>query len=218
MLKCAQRIQNDLGVQTVDLLQFHVWDDSWADHPAFVDVVDELRESGIVASIGISVNTWQPANVIKALDTGRIDVVQVIYNLFEQAPEDVLFPYCVEHDIGVIARVPFDEGSLTGTLTANTRFEGDFRAQYFGSKNLPETLDRVAGLTADLPEGLSLPEVALRFVLSHPAVSTVIPGMRSRRHVADNLACSDKGPRSNELLGTLRRHRWDRDPSSPWAN
>ena len=148
---------------------------------------------------------------MRALDTGLIDAVQVVYNIFDQAPEDQLFPYCQQHDIAVIARVPFDEGSLTGTLTADSRWpEGDFRNLYFTPQTLPETLERVDRLEQLVPSGMDLPELALRFILANPAVSTVIPGMRRMANVDRNLAASDGEVLPPRLMDALRAHRWDR--------
>jgi len=164
-----------------------------------------------VRAIGISINRWQPANVLKALATGLIDAVQVVYNVFDQAPEDELFPECQRRNIAVIARVPFDEGSLTDTLTpASTWPQGDFRNVYFQPENLKNTLARVAALRPAVPSGMTMPELALRHILEHPAVSTVIPGMRKRRHVEQNLAASDGRRLPPALTADLRRHRWDR--------
>ena len=159
-------------------------------------------------------NRWEPTNVTEALKTGCIDAVQVIYNVFDQSPEDELFPLCRELGIAVIARVPFDEGSLTGTLTKESRWpEGDWRNHYFNRKNLFPTLERVDALKHIAPVGMALPEVALRFILQNPAVSTVIPGMRKPAHVLANTAVSDGRPLPDELLLKLRRHRWDRKPA-----
>lgn len=172
-----------------------------------------LRERGIIRGFGLSINRWEPTNALHALDTGLVDAVQVIYNIFDQAPEDDLFPYTMEHDIAVIARVPFDEGSLTGNLSADSRWpEGDWRNSYFVPENLVPTVERVEALRADLPPTESLPDVALRFILSHPGVSTVIPGMRRPAHVRQNLAASGR-PLPTGVLETLRRHRWDRKPT-----
>ena len=177
-----------------------------------------MLRSGKVRAIGISINDHQPANALKALATGLIGCVQVIYNIFDQSPEDELFPACQRLNVGVIARVPFDEGSLTGTLTAETRFPADdWRAKYFLPENLRPTVARVEKLKRDLPSGVALPELALRFILTARAVSTVIPGMRSTRHVEANLGASDSGPLPPGVLGKLRSHRWDRVPQ-PWSD
>jgi aryl-alcohol dehydrogenase-like predicted oxidoreductase len=157
-----------------------------------------------------------PANVLRALGTGLVDAVQVVYNIFDQAPEDELFPLCRELGVAVIARVPFDEGSLTGTMTVNDTWpKGDWRNLYFTAENLRETLARVDRVLADLPAGMGLPELALRFTLHHPAVTTVIPGMRTARHVERNLAVADGKPFPASLLAAMRRHRWDRDTVIP---
>jgi aryl-alcohol dehydrogenase-like predicted oxidoreductase len=214
----ADKIRRALGVDTIDVLQFHVWDDSWTDRPEFRSTVEKLKRDGIVHAFGLSINRWQPANGIKALRTGLVDCVQVIYNVFDQNPEDELFPLCRELNIGVIARVPLDEGSLGGKMTRQTSFpEGDWRRGYFNPKNLAETMDRVDRLRADLPAGLSLPDAALRFILADPTVSTIIAGMRKEEHVRGNLALSDAGPLDPALLQKLRRHRWERSPA-PWSD
>jgi len=213
----TRRSLDNLGVDRIDLLQFHVWEDRWADEASWQRVVRELKEEGLIAGFGLSVNRWQPANCLAALDTGLVDAVQVIYNVFDQAPEDELFGRCQAGGIAVIARVPYDEGSLTGTLTRDSRWpDGDFRNTYFGPENLPETVTRVEALRAALPAGMTLPELALRFVLHHPAVSVAIPGMRSLAHVRANLAVADAPPLPADLLRELRRHRWDRTPAA-WS-
>ncbi len=207
----TEKSLENLGVTTIDLQQFHVWSDAWADDDGWKRAVEDLKRRGLVRAFGISVNRREPTNVIRALESGLIDSVQVVYNIFYQAPEDELFPYCQRHDIAVIARVPFDEGSLTGTLTAQSRWpEGDWRNTYFNAENLAATLERVRRLEPLVPAGMDLPELALRFILAHPAVSTVIPGMRKRRHVDRNLAVSDGEALPPRLVEALRAHRWDR--------
>jgi aryl-alcohol dehydrogenase-like predicted oxidoreductase len=205
----------NLGIGTIDLQQFHVWSDAWADDDGWQRAVDDLKREKLVRAVGISVNRWEANNVLRALKTGLIDSVQVVYNIFDQAPEDELLPYCQAHDIAVIARVPFDEGSLTGTLTPESRWaEGDWRNVYFNREHLDATLARVERLTPLVPEGMDLPELALRFILEHPAVSTTIPGMRRPAHVERNLAASD-GVRLPPRLGeALKTHRWDRAPNA----
>jgi aryl-alcohol dehydrogenase-like predicted oxidoreductase len=204
----------NLGVDMIDLQQFHVWSDAWAGDERWQRAVESLKKSGLVRAFGISINRWEPENVLRALDTGLVDAVQVVYNLFDQNPEDELFPACVERNIAVIARVPFDEGSLTGNLTADTRWpEGDFRNLYFFPEHLAETLKRVERLRADIPAGMTMPELALRHILQNPAVSTVIPGMRKTRHVEQNLAVSDGRRLPDEVMAALKSHRWDRLPN-----
>jgi aryl-alcohol dehydrogenase-like predicted oxidoreductase len=207
----AERSLRNLGVETIDLLQFHVWNDRWADDDRWQRAVDALKTEGLVRAIGISINRWEPANALRALDTGLIEAVQVVYNVFDQNPEDELFPACREKKIAVIARVPFDEGSLTGTLTKDSRWhEGDFRNLYFRPENLIPTLEHVERLRPVVPPGMTMPELALRHILASADVSTVIPGMRKLRHVEENLTASDKGPLSDELLTEIRKHRWNR--------
>ena len=209
----TEKSLENLGVDQIDLQQFHVWSDHWASDSGWQRAVEDLKASGAVRAFGISVNRWEPDNVLRALETGLIDSVQVVYNIFDQSPEDALFPYCQRHGIGIIARVPFDEGSLTGTLTASSSWpQGDWRNNYFSPENLAATLPRIERLGPLVPAGMDLPELALRFVLGHPAVTTVIPGMRRVAHVERNLAASD-GERLPLRLGeALRAHRWDRMP------
>ena len=204
----------NLGVDSLDLLQFHVWEDSWADDDRWQEPISELKRQGLVRGIGISINRWEPTNVLRALKTGLIDTVQVIYNVFDQSPEDELFPVCQNEGIGVIARVPFDEGTLTGTLTKDSTWpEGDWRNGYFVPENLCPAVERADRLKELVPDGMTLPELVLRFILANPAVSTVIPGMRKENHVRANLAASGAAALPSDLLAALRAHRWDRDPT-----
>jgi aryl-alcohol dehydrogenase-like predicted oxidoreductase len=214
----AERTMENLGIPMLDLLQFHVWEDAWAHDDRWWRAMSSLREQGLIGGIGVSVNRWEPSNVLETLRTGYVDAVQVIYNIFDQSPEDELFPLCEELDIAVIARVPFDEGSLTGTMTTDTRFpSSDFRSIYFGEENLGPTLARVDALRADVPSEMTMPELALRFILADNRVSTVIPGMRSISHVQSNIAVSDAAALPSDAIAQLRAHRWDRTPTA-WSN
>ena len=207
----------NLGVDRIDLLQLHTWEDDWAEQESWQRTMSDLKAEGCVDGIGISVNRWEPANCLKAIETGLIDTIQVIYNIFDQAPEDELFDVAVEKDIGIIARVPFDEGGLTGTLTKETRFRyDDWRRIYFCEENLIATVERADGLRKVVPEGMTLPELALRFILQNPVVSTVIPGMRQQRHVDANFAVSGLSSLPDEVMAELRKHRWDRAPTA-WS-
>jgi aryl-alcohol dehydrogenase-like predicted oxidoreductase len=218
VFKYAQQIREKLRVDTIDLLQFHVWDDTWTEAPEFRRTVEKLKDDGWIRSFGLSLNRWEPENGLKALQTGLVDVVQVIYNIFDQAPEDRLFPACQELKIGVVARVPLDEGSLGGKMTADTRFpETDWRSRYFGPENLAATLPRVEKLKQLVPAGTTLAEMALRFILANPAVSTTIVGMRKLDHVRQNIALSGAASLEAGLLETLRAHRWDRKPKR-WSD
>lgn len=214
----AGLILKQLETDAIDLLQFHVWDDTWCDEPDFRKTVEKLKSDGTIRAFGLSLNRWEPENGLKAIRTGLVDAVQVIYSIFDQSPEDELFPLCQEKNIGVIVRVALDEGSLGGKMTLDTKFpKDDWRAGYFNPENLRNTMQRVEKLKTILPEGMSLPEMALRFVLSHPAVSTVIVGMRKPEHVEENMSLSDKGSLDPELLRELKKHRWDRKPA-PWSD
>ena len=206
------------GLESLDLMQFHVWQDDWVEDERWAKKMDELRAQGLIAAAGISINRWEPSNGVRAVRSGLIDSVQVIYNIFDQKPEDELFPACRERDVAVIARVPFDEGTLTGTLTKESRWpEGDWRNTYFVPENLIPSVERADALKPVAERaGIQMPEMALRFILSDPTVSTIIPGMRKLRNVEANVAASDAGPLDAALLEELRAHRWDRSPK-PWS-
>ena len=207
----------NLGLPALDLMQFHVWEDDWAADERWQKAVDGLKRDGLIRAFGISVNRWEPANVLKSLRTGLIDAVQVIYNVFDQDPEDELFPACRELGVAVIARVPFDEGTLTGTLTKDSTWpEGDWRNTYFVPANLIPSVERADRLKPLVPTGLSMADMALRFVLSNPDVATVIPGMRQAKNVRANAANSDAGPLAADLRARLKDHRWERSPTD-WS-
>jgi aryl-alcohol dehydrogenase-like predicted oxidoreductase len=213
----VQKSLKNAGLESFDLMQLHTWEDSWLEDDHWVKKMDELRSQGLFHAVGISINRWEPWNGVKAVRSGLIDSVQVIYNIFDQNPEDELFPACREMDVGVIARVPFDEGTLTGALTLDSKWpEGDWRNTYFVRSNLKASVEHAERLKQILPEGMSLPEMALRFILNEPTVSTIIPGMRKARHVSSNLACSDAGSLPEDLHRLLRAHRWVRTPTS-WS-
>lgn len=215
------------NLESFDLMQFHTWNDRWLDDDRWVAKVDDLRHQGLIRAIGISINRWEPWNGVRSVRSGLIDAVQVIYNIFDQNPEDQLFPACREMNVAIIARVPFDEGTLTGTLTKDSKWpDGDWRNIYFVPENLIPSLERAEALKALLNDWngshpnapmLTLPELALRFILSNRDVSTIIPGMRKDSHVQTNLAASDAGPLAAELLRELRKHRWVRKPA-PWSD
>lgn len=209
----------NLGLSCVDLIQFHVWEDAWANDVRWQYAVADLKREGLIKAIGISVNRWEPDNVIRTLSVtaGLIDAVQVIYNIFDQNPEDNLFPICRELNVAVIARVPFDEGTLTGTLTLDSKWpDGDWRNTYFVPENLKSSLEHADALKSLIPAGMTMPELAMRFILSNPDVSTVIPGMRRIKNVEANIACSEAGPLSAHMIDRLRAHRWDRTPTD-WS-
>ena len=210
----TEKSLENLGLSCLDLMQFHVWEDGWARDDRWQRAMDDLKREGLIGAVGVSVNRWEPTNCVETLRTGVVDAVQVIYNVFDQAPEDELFPLCQALGVAVIARVPFDEGALAGQIRADSTFpEGDFRRVYFGPENLGPTVARVDALREVLPTAMTLPEVALRFVLSHPAVSTVIPGMRRPAHVRANAEAVARGALAGEILESLRAHRWDRVPA-----
>ncbi len=208
---------DNLGLPHIDLIQFHTWEDNWLSDDRWARKLDDLRQEGLIKAIGISINRWEPWNGVKAVRSGLIDAVQVIYNIFDQNPEDELLPACEEMDVAVIARVPFDEGTLTGKLTLESKWpEGDWRNTYFVPANLETSVARAEALKSLLPDGMPMAEMALRFILNEERVSTIIPGMRNIAHVDANMGASDRGPLSAALHAELRKHRWDREPTD-WS-
>ena len=217
IVEYTEKSLKNLGVEQIDLQQFHVWEDAWANQDEWQRAVEKLTKEGKVAHWGISVNRWEPNNCLQTLKTGQISAVQVIYNIFDQNPEDLLFPLCKELDVAIIARVPFDEGTLTGTMSYDTTFPADdWRSTYFVPENLISSVDHANALKPLIPEGMDMPEMALRFILSNPDVGTIIPGMRKINHAANNIACSDGKGLSKDLLDKLKLHRWDRQPTE-WS-
>ncbi|GEP92626.1 hypothetical protein CTE07_42710 [Chitinophaga terrae (ex Kim and Jung 2007)] len=217
IIEYTEKSLQNLGVETIDLQQFHVWEDSWSTQDEWKEAITKLQKDGKVRAWGVSVNRWEPDNCLETLKTGLIDGVQVIYNIFDQAPEDNLLPLCKKLDIGVIARVPFDEGTLTGTLTKDTTFPAnDWRASYFVPENLHASVEHADALKPLIPEGMTMPEMALRFILSNPDIATTIPGMRRIKNVRANMAASDGKGLSAALLTQLKPHRWDRRPTG-WS-
>jgi aryl-alcohol dehydrogenase-like predicted oxidoreductase len=217
IVEYTEKSLKNLGVETIDLQQFHVWEDSWAQRDEWKEAIATLTKQGKVKAWGVSVNRWEPDNCLDTLRTGLIDAVQVIYNIFDQAPEDNLFPLCRELKIGVIARVPFDEGTLTGTFTKETTFpKNDWRATYFVPENLNSSVEHADALKPLIPAGMTMAEMAIRFILSNPDIATTIPGMRKIRNVESNMNCSDGKGLPKKLLDELKEHRWDRLPTQ-WS-
>ena len=213
VIKCTEKSLRNLGLETIDVQQFHVWSDEWVDQGDWLSAIQKLQEQGKIKFFGVSINDYQPKNAIKLIETGALDTVQVIYNIFEQNPEEKLFPVCKDRNIGVIVRVALDEGGLTGKITPDVTFaEDDFRSKYFRGDRKQQVYERVTRIAGDLGITLEdMPETALRYALSHPAVSTVIPGMRTVRNVERNCQIGDGRALPRETLETLRAHRWDRN-------
>ena len=217
IIEYTEKSLKNLGIERIDLQQFHVWEDGWAQQDEWKEAIEKLKQQGKVQAWGISINRWEPNNSLQTLRTGMMDAVQVIYNIFDQAPEDQLFPLCRELNLGVIARVPFDEGSLTGHLTKETTFpKEDWRSTYFVPENLHSSVDHADALKPLVPEGMTLPEMALKFILSNRDVSVTIPGMRRINHVAANMNAGDGNPLNETLLHELKNHRWDRE-TTKWS-
>jgi aryl-alcohol dehydrogenase-like predicted oxidoreductase len=202
----------NLGLENFDLIQFHTWSDAWLEDERWVKKIDDLRRPGLFRAVGISLNRWEPWTGVRAVKSGLIDSVQVMYNIFDQNPEDELFPACAALDVAVIARCPLDQGSLTGTLTLESKWpEGDWRNTHFGPETLKESVAHADALKPLVPRGMTLPEMALRFILNNPTVSTIIPGMRKVKNVEENVRVSEQGPLPVDLYTELRKHRWDRE-------
>ncbi len=213
IIRCTEQSLGNLNVDTIDLQQLHVWNPEWIDRDDWRRAFEDLKKSGKVRTVGVSINDHQPDTALDVVKTGLIDAVQVIYNIFDQSPERNLFPLVEQMGVGVLARVPLDEGGLTGTIDENTKFpKGDFRKSYFRDDRKRQVAEHVAALRRDL-EGVkgSLPEIALRFCISHPAVSTVIPGMRRVKTVESSCSVSDQGPLPPDVLAKLKRHAWERN-------
>jgi aryl-alcohol dehydrogenase-like predicted oxidoreductase len=220
----VHRSLKNSGLDQLDLMQFHTWNDDWMRDDRWFYRLDDMRSQKLINAIGISINRWEPWNGVRAVRSGQIDAVQVIYNIFDQNPEDELFPACREMNVGVIARVPFDEGTLTGILTKDSKWpEGDWRNTYFVPENLIPTVERADAVKQALEEWnrehtehITMPELALRFILGNDDVSTIIPGMRKLSHVEANIAASDAGPLPGDLQEKMRGFRWVRKPA-PWS-
>ncbi len=207
----------NLGLESIDLIQFHTWEDGWLEDDRWVKKIDDLRARGLIHAVGISINRWEPWNGVRAVEAGLIDAVQVIYNIFDQNPEDRLFPACAAMDVAVIARVPFDEGTLTGSLSLDSKWPADdWRSTYFVPENLKASVQHAEALRPVIPPGMNMPQMALRFILNNPTVSTIIPGMRKVANVEANVSAANRGPLPVDLHTELRKHRWDRTPT-PWS-
>lgn len=214
IMACTEESLRNLNIDCIDLLQLHVWNPAWIGRDSWHKAFEDLKSSGKVRAVGVSINDHQPDSGIGIVETGLIDSVQVIYNVFDQTPETNLFPACMKHNVGVIARVPFDEGSLTGRINEATVFpEGDFRNHYFKDDRKKQVVEHVNGIVGDLGlvDASALPGIAIRFCLSAPAVSTVIPGMRSISSVEGNVLASGQGPLPADMLSLLRKHAWNRN-------
>jgi aryl-alcohol dehydrogenase-like predicted oxidoreductase len=213
IIKSTETSLRNLNMESVDLQQLHVWNPEWLDTDDWKRGFEELKRSGKARAVGISINDHAPDSALEAVRTGLIDSVQVIYNIFDQSPDENLLPLCQELNVGVLARVPLDEGGLTGTITPDTDFpEADWRHLYFAGDRKRQVHERVQALEADLKDTPgTLPEKALRYCLSHPAVTTVIPGMRRISTVESSLSVSALGPLDAATLTTLKSHRWPRN-------
>ena len=213
IMQSTERSLKNLKLDTIDLQQLHVWNPEWIASDEWQRAFEDIKRTGKARAVGISINDHQPDSALEVIKTGLIDSVQVIYNIFDQSPEKHLFPLALERDIGVIARVPLDEGALTGKIDQFTQFEPtEFRAKYFQGDRKKQVAEHVAAIQRDLQlSNGAMPEVALRFCISHPAVSSVIPGMRTRANVDFNCSIPGKGPLPDKVIAILRKHSWERN-------
>lgn len=213
IVQCTEHSLRNLGVEQIYLQQFHVWTDAWTPTEEWRRAVEDLRQSGKVRHFGVSISEHDPDSALEAVKTGLFNAVQVIYNIFDQSAERNLFPLCQKMQVGVLARVPLDEGGLTGTIREDTQFEpGEFRESYFRGDRKRQVVERVEALKRDLKDiPGTLPEIAIRFCLSHKAVTTVIPGMRRIETVESNCRAASAGVLDAKTIAILRRHAWDRN-------
>jgi aryl-alcohol dehydrogenase-like predicted oxidoreductase len=213
ILKSTEQSLKNLKMECVDLQQLHVWRDEWMEDQHWLEALHKLKQQGKVRAIGVSINDHEPDTALKLVASGVVDTVQVIYSIFDQSPNDALLPACIKHDVGVLARCPFDEGALTGAIKADTTFPtGDWRNDYFKGDRRSQVAARIEPLKKLLgSESKTLPELALRYCLAHSAVGTVIPGMRTSRHVTSNCSVSDGRRLSESLVGTLKQHAWKKN-------
>ena len=212
--KCVDDSLKSLGVDCIDLMQFHVWQDYFADSNGWKETIKKITQQGKVKHWGISLNDYQPSNCQKTLETGLISSVQCIFNVFHQKPTEKLFKLVKENNIGVIARVSLDEGGLSGKITEKTIFpEGDFRSKYFSPDRIKELVRRTDNLKKEfVKEGVSsLAEIGLRYILSFDEASVLIVGMRKIDHVVSNVSFSDKGKLSQEEKEKIKNHAWERN-------
>jgi aryl-alcohol dehydrogenase-like predicted oxidoreductase len=206
-----QRLRN-LGTDALDVLQLHTWTRAWNRNPEPFAVLRKLKDEGKIRFIGVSTPEQDQNAVIDLIRDGWVDVVQVIYNIFEQEPAAELLPAAARHKVGIIVRVVFDEGALTGKWTRDTTFaEGDFRRNYFAGDRLERAVVRAERVREAIRgSGYTLPQAALGFALAHPAVGTVIPGMRTAAQAEANCAASDLPPLPAALQEVLHGHHWPR--------
>jgi aryl-alcohol dehydrogenase-like predicted oxidoreductase len=213
VVRCTEESLRNLGMEAIDLQQLHVWTDEFVGAGDWLAGIEKLKKQGKIRHFGISLGEHTPENGLQAVEAGLVDTVQVIYNIFDQGPEDRLFPLCEKKNVGVLARVPFDEGGLTGRITPGTSFpKDDWRNNYFKGDRKKDVFERASKIAADLKISLDrLPETALRFTLAHPAVSTVIPGMRTLKNAEANCAVGDGKGLPPDQVSKLRPHRWIRN-------
>lgn len=210
MTEAVEASLRDLQIEQLDLMQLHQY---WAQYEAgyWLDELEELKAQGKVAHVGISIPDHRHDQAISIVRSGTIDSVQTIVNVFDPLAFDSLIPICQEYGVAVIARCVLDEGGLTGFLTPDTTFpETEFRSKYFARGPLSEYLRRVEALRSYIPAYAdSLAELAIRYVLSHPGVTTATISMHIAEHAEDNICSAAKGPLPDALFSDLRRyHRW----------
>lgn len=213
IIEKTERSLKNLNRDHIDLMQFHVWNDKWANKDEWKEAIEKLKKDGKVRYWGISINDHQPENGIEAAKSGLINSFQVIFNIFEQKPTVKLFPFCKRNNISIIARVPFDEGALTGNVRHDTEFPvGDFRNDYFKGKRKIDVQVRADKIWEEIKDDAdTLAEAALRYIISFNEVTSVIPGMRKEKNLMANIRSISNGPLSGQLLETLKIYKWNKN-------
>jgi aryl-alcohol dehydrogenase-like predicted oxidoreductase len=213
MIRCTERSLKHLAVDCIDLQQLHVWSPLWIKESEWYETFQELRTQGKIRFTGVSINDHEPDTALDLICSGWVDALQVIFNIFDQSPLQSLFPLAKQHDIGILARCPFDEGGLTGRLCPDSVFTpDDWRQEYFRGERLRETVERAERLRFLIRDEIqTVAHAALKFCLSYAPVSTVIPGMRRTKHVEENCRVSDGKTLSPDELDRLMAHQWPRN-------
>jgi aryl-alcohol dehydrogenase-like predicted oxidoreductase len=219
IIKCTDDSLKKLGTDYIDVQQFHSWADPYTNVDSWWNAVQKLKQQGKIRAWGVSTNDWNPYNTVRLVESGRADTIQVIYNLMDQRPDEKLLPAAQKHQVGIIVRVPFEEGLLTGKVREGHTFpEGDWRADFLTPERLTEAEPHIQAYEKELDGTYKdLPTLALKFILAHPAVSAAIPGMRRTAHVEANTAVSDLPAMPAEQVAKLRGLRWHHGWKYPWA-
>ena len=220
IIECTEKSLKNLGSDYLDIQQLHAWTEAYIAEDEWREALLTLKREGKIRAFGVSANDWDPYSATNLVKAGLVDSVQVIYNIFEQRPDEKLLPAALENQVAILARVPFEEGLLSGTLYPGYHFEkNDWRAEWMTPDRLAEAGRRVEALRAFLtPETPTLASLALKFILGNPSVTTVIPGMRRVAHVESNAAVPDSQPLEGEVIDQLKKHAFAHGWAYPWIS